>query len=172
MIIKYLTVNHIPTKDLIRIFSRIKIDSAVAWNDVPCWIWQGRLHNLKYGSCSWRGKYESTHRLMYAWLIAPLPSSLKVTREQIEVDHLCQRPLCCNPVHLEAVPKTVNIQRTVERRTHCQRNHEFDSENTIWVQGARRCRECTNARRRNWYYGTRNVQNPRVFPSYTTTDRT
>lgn len=33
-------------------------------------------------------------------------------------------------------------------KTHCPRNHEYSPDNTSWWRGSRKCRTCSNARRR------------------------
>lgn len=33
-------------------------------------------------------------------------------------------------------------------KTHCPRNHEYSPENTSWWRGSRKCRTCSNERRR------------------------
>lgn len=44
------------------------------------------------------------------------------TQPGIELDHLCKNGKCVNPDHLEAVTKTVNLQRA-HRKVHCKRGH-------------------------------------------------
>ncbi len=124
MALEYFTVNHLSTKDLIRIFSGIKIDKAIQYNGTPCWIWQRAL-SWGYGHAWLKDTITSTHRIMYAWLVGPLPKGKK----HGEIDHLCRRRACCNPLHLEFVPQQVNLARgngigaTYARQTHCKRGH-------------------------------------------------
>jgi hypothetical protein len=64
-----------------------------------------------------------------------------------------------NPDHLEVVTGAVNNARSNSpsavnaRKTHCNRGHEFTSENTYWaspkkphLRRTRRCRECQRMR--------------------------
>jgi len=158
MAVKYLTVTHIQRKevpglslnDIRRLFSKIHIDAAVQHNGVPCWIWMGAGYQSKagsYGQAMLRNKLRATHRIMYAWLVAPIPAG---GRNGV-LDHLCRRTLCCNPVHLELVPHRTNILRGHSpiakqfRQTECKYGHPFTPENTIIITkaGARNCRTCS-----------------------------
>jgi hypothetical protein len=44
------------------------------------------------------------HRLVYEILCGPVP-------EDLQLDHLCRNPGCCNPGHLEPVPGRENLRR-------------------------------------------------------------
>ena len=78
-----------------------------------CWIWPGstcggKVH--KYGQITVGSRQDGTrklrrtHQVMYEALVGPVPDGL-------ELDHLCQVKLCCNPRHLEAVTHQVNHDR-------------------------------------------------------------
>lgn len=75
MALEYLTVEHINTQDLIRIFSKIFIHPDVTFNGTPCWLWLGNRSIWGHGSMKWGGNrnYENVYRVLYAWLIEPLP---------------------------------------------------------------------------------------------------
>lgn len=150
MDVEYLIVDHFSLKDIIRLFSGIRIDPAIQWNGTPCWIWRSSFQNSEYGRIGWGYKHsEMTHRLVYAWLVSPIPR--RVTgRKTPQLDHLCRNKICCNPIHLELVPPRVN---SVERgtglaakhaaKTHCSKGHEFTTQNTIWDTSSHRsCRIC------------------------------
>lgn len=132
MAITYLTVNHLSAKQLTRFFSKIKIDTCI-YSGVPCWTWTAFKDAAGYGKFKWKGKHVFISRFIYAWLIAPVPSR----ESEMEVDHLCKNRACCNPVHLELVPRPINRDRSDnpsalnKRKTHCKYNHEFTPENTF-----------------------------------------
>ena len=82
-----------------------------------CWIWTGGTrggtrewdNGEKYGVITRGRRGEgsvSTHRLVVEWILGgPIPDG-------IDVDHLCLNRLCCNPLHLDPVPKAINAARS------------------------------------------------------------
>ena len=82
-----------------------------------CWVWVGGTRGgtrvwdggEKYGVIRRGGRSEgkvSTHRLVVEWILgADIPGG-------IDVDHLCRNRLCCNPLHLDPVPKAINAARS------------------------------------------------------------
>lgn len=130
--------------------------------DTPCWIWQGNLHRFGYGiwAAPGDGRQERfmAHRISYLAAGGLIPAGLVV-------DHLCFRPACVNPAHLEPVRDGENTQRswragragtakaaaTRRAHTHCARGHEWTDENTIHRDGKRHCRNCRDTNRRRWY---------------------
>lgn len=61
----------------------------------PCWLWTG-ANTLGYGIIS-RGPGEGNtpaHRLSYELVVGPIPDGMVVR-------HMCDRPACVRPVHLE-----------------------------------------------------------------------
>lgn len=105
----------------------------------PCWAWTGPLTkkgyvDIRFGAEEGHGRW-LLHRWTYTYFIGPIPSGL-------QIDHLCRRTSCCNPLHLEAVTPKVNQERGIRRQaTHCQRGHEFAGHNLIIKKG-NGCREC------------------------------
>jgi hypothetical protein len=65
-----------------------------------CWLWKGRLH---HGYAGW-AKGMAGHRWAYLTMVGPVDRGL-------ELDHLCRRPACVNPLHLEVVTHKVNMER-------------------------------------------------------------
>jgi hypothetical protein len=108
-----------------------------------CWIWMGSLTDAGYGTFTVsRSKRGLAHRFAYELLVGPIPSGL-------ELDHLCRRPACVSPAHLEPVTHRENLLRgrTIVAwnavKTECIRGHPFDAANTyIEPKGKRRCRTC------------------------------
>lgn len=114
-----------------------------------CWIWLGlRKKNSRYGKFWANGKMMPTHRYSYEQSNGPIPVGL-------EIDHLCRRPECIRPDHLEAVTHRENNKRSKSItslnsvKTHCLRGHIFDLFNTrVDLYGKRVCRTC----KRLWYH--------------------
>jgi hypothetical protein len=112
-----------------------------------CLIWTGTLNDYGYGIVSWHGRYRLVHVLQYEWTIGPVPDGK-------ELDHLCRRHACGEPLHLEAVTHRVNMLRGQTfaalhaAKTHCVHGHEFTPENTRIRRGARECRTCARDRQR------------------------
>lgn len=142
MDIEYLTVEHLTTKDLIRLFSKISIDPSISFNGTPCWTWKAGTDEKGYG-VFWYGKHQKAHRFLFAWLVHPLP----VGQKNGEMDHLCRRQQCCNPLHLEFVNASINAQRK-PLREYCQKNlHRLEGDNVIvYSNGTRGCRACRTIR--------------------------
>jgi len=137
-----------------------RIETRIERGD-GCWSWTGALDTSGYGRVFMGGKQMSVHRLMYEWHCGPIP-------EGYEIDHtchtdacpggVCEHRRCCNPEHLDAVPKAVNVARgqghassarRAARRTHCPSGHPYDSQNTLVTpDGSRKCRTCHRDRER------------------------
>lgn len=147
--IEYLTVEHLSTKDLTRIFSKICIHPDLWYDGTPCWIWTGNRQTYGHGRARWKGICEQSYRLVFAWLIHPLPRGAKFG----ELDHLCCRPSCCNSLHLEFTDHRTNVlrgrslQAINAAKTHCSQGHSFSGANLhVSAKRARTCRTCRNAR--------------------------
>jgi hypothetical protein len=122
-----------------------------------CWIWTRSTTHAGYGQFRCDGTMKYSHRAMYEVLRGAIPAHL-------ELDHICRNRRCCNPDHLEPVSHRENILRGCSpialfaKAEHCIYGHAFTPENTIHVQGGRRCRECKKQRDRRYWerkYGTR-----------------
>lgn len=113
-----------------------------------CWNWTASKNNYGYGRLRVDGKTLYAHRLVYQWLVGPIP-------EDKECDHLCRNPACVNPDHIELVSRKVNVLRGESPsakhavKTHCPRGHEYDEDNTaMTLVNTRRCRACDRDRKR------------------------
>lgn len=101
-----------------------------------CWLWEGGCFPAGYGSISVDDHTELVHRLVYVALVGPIPDGY-------DVDHKCRVRRCCNPTHLEAVPRLINVLRS--RRDRCRNGHLYDGQNTSYVKGninQRVCKAC------------------------------
>lgn len=91
---------------------------------------------------------ETTHRVVYRGLRGPIP-------EGWDVCHTCDNPPCCNPLHLFAAPRLVNLidMRNKGRNrqtqiTHCPKGHPY-AEHGVPKPGHptwRMCSVCEEAR--------------------------
>jgi hypothetical protein len=121
---EYLIVDYLSTKQLSRIFSKVKINA-----DTGCWEWQASRDKHGYGKISFRRKSHFVHRVIYAWVVGPVP--LRRTGEKTaQIDHFhCDNTRCCNPVHLRLCPPRSNSLRSdsppalAAKKTHCVRGH-------------------------------------------------
>lgn len=110
----------------------------------PCWLF--KVHRDPLGSgyqlfTIGRDAYLA-HRHSYTVLVGPIP-------EGLTIDHLCRRPGCVRPDHLEPVTYAVNIARSWSpaalnaAKEECDKGHPFDDDNTLWRRdGHRACRQC------------------------------
>lgn len=122
-----------------------------------CWPWGGTIRENGYGQIWADGKTTAPHIVAYRL-------AGKIVPDGLELDHLCHDPAictpgktcphrrCCNPDHLEAVPRIVNTLRSGApsavnaRKDACSRGHLFDDANTGWSvnrdRPRRYCRTC------------------------------
>jgi hypothetical protein len=114
----------------------------------PCWLWTGRINKMGYGVMSLENQPIYAHRWAYERSIGPIPDSL-------ELDHLCRKPTCVNPTHLEPVTHRINTLRgesppaRFARRDSCSKGHGFTAENTFTrADNSRGCRTCDRERSR------------------------
>lgn len=120
-----------------------------------CWIWSGATNGGGYGQYRHDGKYQYAHRVTVSVFVGAIPSAK-------EIDHLCRVPACCNPAHLEPVPRSVNVRRgragavlvagnreRWAKITHCPYGHSYAGDN-LYVSraGTRACNACKVRRRR------------------------
>lgn len=118
-----------------------------------CWIYTGNQTPDGYGHISVDNRVQPVHRVAYEELVGAIPAGLVL-------DHLCRRPPCFNPDHLEPVTQRTNVRRgegspaVYASRTHCDQGHEFIEANThIRTDGSRHCRTCHRNYMRAWRAG-------------------
>lgn len=147
--------------------SKVSVDA-----DTGCWNWLAGKSTDGYGGFYINGERHYTHRLSYMMAKGEIPSGL-------ELDHLCRNRGCCNPDHLEAVTRRVNLLRgagpipTNARKTHCSKGHIFDSSNTRFTSnGCRKCIKCAKASNLKSHQkiqgddGLRKIRNQKQIASY------
>lgn len=141
---KLFIVKNITPNKAAQLFSHINFDQ-----DSGCWLWKASLNNYGYGFTTLHHKTVYIHRLMYAWLIKPIPSG--VGKDIQVLDHLCNIRHCCNPAHLALILPKQNVMRSDappalnSRKTVCKRGHELTVLHP--TTGRRRCYECAKLRR-------------------------
>lgn len=82
-----------------------------------CWDWTGAAKDL-YGAFQITPEQGPIRAHRAAWLLfrGDIPDGLAV-------DHLCRRPICVNPDHLELVTTAENNRRAGEARDTCRNGH-------------------------------------------------
>lgn len=103
-----------------------------------CHLWTGELGS-NGRPIIWRGQRPSSaYRLAYELEVALVPVDHVL-------DHLCRRPRCINPMHLEPVTKPENERRKSWayrcRRERCPRGHSMAMA-LVTPEMGRLCREC------------------------------
>lgn len=105
-----------------------------------CWLWTGYIDKHGYGRCTYNKKVMQAHRMVYEYLVGPIPDGLPL-------DHTCMIKCCVNPEHLEPVTSGENTRRWAMQITKCPAGHAYDEENTRWTkEGTRKCRACDRER--------------------------
>jgi hypothetical protein len=72
--------------------------------DTPCWIWQRSLNDRGYGYLRHQGQCRLAHRVYWTEANGPVPPGM-------QLDHLCRKPACVNPDHLQPVSNAENTRR-------------------------------------------------------------
>ena len=119
-----------------------------------CMVFTGAKNRKGYGqiNLSWRPR--KTGRVHRVWWLA----HGREIPEGMQLDHLCRNRACVRLDHLEVVTARENILRGQgqaarnKRKTHCQRGHPFDAENTYIhpTSGRRICRICRRDSKQAW----------------------
>lgn len=112
-----------------------------------CLIWIAAVSDRGYGLFSLAGKMLPAHRFSHMAFVGEIPDGY-------QVDHLCRRRRCVEPMHLQAVTPRINTMRgmgpTARNATaeKCPQGHPYSDENTYRHRGKRYCRICQRERRR------------------------
>lgn len=150
--LEYLTVDHLSTKELTRLFSKIQVDKVTG-----CWNWIAGTDSHGYSIFHLRGRMEAAHRVIYAWLVGPLPRGWEARKDE-QIDHAaCDNKLCCNPCHMQVTTLRENTLRSNNcfaknfRKTHCIKGHLLPLQPNVngkW----RECSVCRRDNRKARYY--------------------
>ena len=102
-----------PPQFLAEIKRRCEVDTD------DCWIWQGVLKN-GYPQIKLGAKTVQVHRLsLEAWMQAPLGSQ--------PAHHICAKPACVNPEHLQPVTHRENVAEMLARQAYISRIRELEA---------------------------------------------
>lgn len=105
-----------------------------------CWIWAGARNSSGHGRIYVDGKTRYAHRVAYETWVGPIPDGL-------QLDHLCRRPACIKPMHLQPVTPQVNVLRgtapgaRTTRGGCCSKGHPHAEFGREW-RGRTYCRQC------------------------------
>jgi hypothetical protein len=106
-----------------------------------CWLWTGPVAGNGYPIVR-EGSREWAHRAVYELEVGSIP-------EAHVLDHLCRRPKCVSPAHLEPVTKDDNERakawRARARRALCAKGHAMAIEAMVTPEGGRVCRTCSRS---------------------------
>ncbi len=106
------------------------------WMEQPCWAWIAGCNKGGYGQYHFNGRAHGAHRVSYMGHIGPIADGL-------QIDHLCERKICCNPDHLDIVTDAEHRRRGRFRHTHCKRGHEQFADNVYtYPDGKFTCHVC------------------------------
>lgn len=133
----------------------LRLGALMAVDDADCWVWIGKSLT-RFGHAGWtvEGERWLVHRWTYVHFIGPIDDGLVL-------DHLCRRPSCVNPWHLEPVTQRENVARAMtaittinSNKTHCKYGHLLAGANLLRTRNgsrpARQCRICRNRRAREY----------------------
>lgn len=126
-----------------------------------CWLWAGIVNREGYARIrvpGWPTKW-AIHRVSYEVFVGPIPSGLTI-------DHLCRKPACINPDHLEPVTMETNIRRgfgigmlnAAKGSCHCGHPYVGGSYRFEQIGDgklARRCVVCRREREKQNYHAER-----------------
>lgn len=125
-----------------------------------CWTWLACKQSGGRAQLRWRGRMESVYVLMYEEFIGPVPPGMildhvchneAALRGECDGGDDCPHHACCNPYHLTSKSQGQNLldspltQASINKaKTHCDRGHEFNEENTGFKNNGRwrYCKPC------------------------------
>lgn len=143
-----LIVDSITDEERRRLFRRIVVDTVTG-----CWNWIGNKIPKGYGTCTFRGRHEYVHRVLFAERNGPLPRGRKATA-LAQIDHVCKNTSCCNPDHMELVTRRENILRSGGfagvnfNKTHCIRGHLLPERQPGKYRQCKQCKKITDRAKR------------------------
>lgn len=111
-----------------------------------CWVWTGSTTSDGYGRFRIGSRRDGSRVLAYSHRLSYEAEHGRPALPQL--DHVCHRPNCVRPSHLEPVTNQTNIVRALSTRTHCKNGHPYVGENVRTVRtGTRFHRICVVCRR-------------------------
>lgn len=134
----------------IKVFLEAFSDNILAYSPTGCWLWTGAPERVRdtltgqsrtYGKCSFTGGgfKGSTRVHTLVWEIVHgriiQPSVTPSDPGRLDVDHICETPLCCNPDHLQLILKTLNGSLALSRPAARDELAKTDPEEVAkWVE--------------------------------------
>ncbi len=117
---KILEENKIKIKDGVfyRFWSKVNITE----NKEECWNWTASINTNGYGQFFLLYKMVSSHRMSYLLTKGSIHNGL-------QVQHLCNNRLCCNPNHL----KLGNNSKNEQYKSKCERRNNYGENNGLSV---------------------------------------
>jgi hypothetical protein len=102
------------------------------------WRYGLQVNSEGYASICFDGEKHYAHRFSCELYNGPIPFGF-------DVDHLCRLRWCVAPMHLQAVPRSVNIRRAYRE---CKRGHDLEDPANYYTRknGGRLCKPCNNLR--------------------------
>ncbi len=85
--------------------------------DGECMIWNKCLNPYGYGNTRLKRKTYTSHKLAYMVKLGGKPVPTKINGENAVIRHLCNRPACINPDHLQLGTSTENCADKVHNNT-------------------------------------------------------
>ncbi|MGA7328082.1 MAG: HNH endonuclease signature motif containing protein [Rhodomicrobium sp.] len=108
----------------------------------PCWLFKAGHDRKGYAQIRFHGPKVRVHRLTYELMRGKIG-------EGLQVDHLCERPACCNPDHISPATQYQNLAaspNSVIGKQVCSKGHPLDigSDNVRIGKGKHKrvCRTC------------------------------
>lgn len=104
--------------------------------DFGCWLWIGSVDRKGYGKATGG---VAAHLWLWRRLRGDLPRG-------VQLDHMCRRPRCVRPEHLDPVTGSENMRRTFARYRReldrCPEGHNLEETGKATPEGGVVCRTC------------------------------
>lgn len=151
-----------------RFWAKTSTDHDLWFDGTQCIIWTGakvdRHRKQLYGRYCAQRHWWVAHQFSYAQEHGEVP-------EGMEIDHLCRRSLCVNPLHLEAVTPCENRRRAERHRLYqltCPAGHLRTPTNMQayrsrpeHLKTSYRCAQCNRENAARWVAERRKKPLPR-----------
>jgi hypothetical protein len=110
-----------------------------------CWEWDGAVCEQGYGVLVLKVSRFTPSIRVYAHRAAWVIANQRDIPEGMVIDHTCENKVCCNPLHLQCVTQTANVERYHANRPSagvCKRGHPITT--------GKPCAECNRVRVAAW----------------------